>query len=164
MQRSLVPFALSLAVLGLQTASAEVYKWIDAEGRVYFSDRPAQAGAETVHMPGTQAGPAGAPAAPAAAAAPSDPPEERLEKQRKLLHAFEEERRQKRDTQEQERQDQAERQHNCVLARDNLQSLEQASGVYQLGPDGERIFLDEAQREQSLAGARAAVEQWCGEF
>lgn len=163
MQRSLVPFALSLAVLGLQTASAEVYKWIDAEGRVYFSDRPPQAGAETVPMPGTQAGPAGAPAN-ASADAPSDTPEERLEKQRKLLHAFEEERRQKRDTQEQERQDQAERQQNCVLARDNLQSLEQASSVYRLGPDGERIFLDEAQREQSLAGARAAVEQWCGEL
>lgn len=149
MSKAIVQLSLTLCLsLFGMTAPAEVYKWTDAEGRVHFGDRPPQAGAETVPMP-------------EATDSPAATPEERLEKQRKLLHAFEEERRQKRDAQEQARQEQAERQRNCVLARDNLQSHERASGIYRLGPDGERIFLDEAQREQSLAQARAAVEQWC---
>ncbi len=151
MSRAIVQLslALSLSALGILTASAEVYKWTDAEGRVHFSDRPAQDGAETVSMP-------------EAADGPADTPEERLEKQRKLLHAFEEERRQKRDAQEQARQDKAERQRNCVEARDDLHNQETAGALYRLGPDGQREFLDDAQREQALAQARAAVERWCG--
>lgn len=132
-------------------APAEVYKWTDAEGRVHFGDRPPQGGAETVPMPEKMG---------------DDPvatPEERLEKQRRLLNAFEEERRQKRDAQAQARQEKAERQRNCAEARDNLLSQETASAVYRLGPDGQRVYLDEGEREQALARARAAVEQWCGQ-
>lgn len=149
--KTIVCASLALcACLLAAAAPAEVYKWTDAEGRVHFGDRPPQGGAETVQM---------------SEKADNDPaatPEERLEKQRRLLHAFEEERRQKRDAREQARRDKAERQRNCAEARDNLHSQETASAVYRLGPDGERVYLDDAEREQALARARAAVEQWCG--
>jgi hypothetical protein len=138
------------ACLVTAAAPAEVYKWTDAEGRVHFGDRPPQGEAETVPMPGRTGD------------APVATPEERLEKQRRLLNAFEEERRQKRDAQAQARQEKAERQRNCAEARDNLHSQETASAVYRLGPDGERVYLDEGEREQALARARAAVAQWCG--
>lgn len=138
------------ACLLAATASTEVYKWTDAQGRVHFGDRPPQGKAETVQMPEAADGGSAA------------TPEQRLEKQRRLLHAFEEERRQKRDAEAQVRQEKAERQRNCAEARDDLRNQETASAVYRLGPDGERVFLNAAEREQALAQARAAVEQWCG--
>ncbi|HEY9199684.1 MAG TPA: DUF4124 domain-containing protein [Gammaproteobacteria bacterium] len=140
--------ALCACLLGA-VASAEVYKWTDAEGRVHFGDRPPQGQSETVQMPGPSAD------------SPAATPEERLEKQRRLLNAFEEERRQKRDAQAQARQEKAERQRNCAEARDHLHNQETASAIYRLGPDGQRVYLDDAQREQTLARARAAVEEWC---
>ena len=76
------------------SATAEVYQWTDANGQVHFGDRPPQDGARTADLP-----------EPAATAAPT--PEERLEKQQKLLHAFEEERRQARDNRVQAQQDES---------------------------------------------------------
>lgn len=138
------------ACLLAATAPAEVYKWTDTEGRVHFGDRPPQGEAETLQLP------------EAAGSGVADTPEARLEKQRRLLRAFEEERRQKRDAQEQARREKAERQRNCAEARDDLRNQETAGAVYRLGPDGQRVFLDDAERAQSLAQARAAVERWCG--
>lgn len=149
--RTIICASLALCVyLPVATASAEVYKWTDAEGRVHFGDRPPQGKVETVQMPEKTGND------------PAASPEERLEKQRRLLHAFDEERRQKRDAQAQARQEKAERQRNCAEARDNLRSQEAAGAVYRLGPNGERMFLDAAERAQALARARSAVEQWCG--
>lgn len=149
--KTIVCSSLALcACLLAVTAPAEVYKWIDAEGRVYFGDRPPQGGAESMRMPEAED------------SGPAATPQERLEKQRRLLHAFEEERRQKRDAQARTRQEQAERQRNCAEARDDLRNQQNAGALYRLGPDGQRVFLDDAEREQALAQARAAVEHWCG--
>lgn len=142
-------FMLLLLCSGGMSASAEVYQWTDAEGHVHFGDRPPVSGARTVHLPETSTPPAPTPA-------------ERLEKQRALLRAFEEERRQGRDAQEKARHDAAERQRNCIEARDRIQSYERSSGIYDLDAQGERIFLDDAQREQFMAERRRDVETWCG--
>ncbi len=142
-------FMLLLLCIGGMPASAEVYQWTDAEGRVHFGDRPPSSGARTVQLPETST-----PAAPT--------PAERLEKQRALLRAFDEERRQDRDVQDKARQDAAERQRNCIEARDRLQSYERSSGIYGLDAQGERVFLDDAQREQFMVERRQDVETWCG--
>jgi len=142
-------FVLLLLCGGGMSAPAEVYQWTDANGQMHFGDRPPQDGARTIDLP-----------APAATAAPT--PEERLEKQQKLLHAFEEERRQARDNRAQAQQDKAERQRNCIQARDRLQSYETSSAIYDLDATGERIFMDNSQREAFLAERRQDVETWCG--
>jgi hypothetical protein len=131
-------------------AAAEVYKWTDAEGRVHFGDRPPQSGADAVPL-SRKAQSISAPTA-----------DERLDKQRRLLHAFEEERRQRRDAQAQAQQEKTTRQRNCVEARDDLRSQEVAGALYRLGADGQRIYLDAAERARALEETRAAVRHWCG--
>ncbi|MBI5461344.1 MAG: DUF4124 domain-containing protein [Gammaproteobacteria bacterium] len=140
---------LLLLCIGGMSASAEVYRWTDAEGRAHFGDRPPLSGARSVDVPANTGSPAPTPA-------------ERLEKQRALLRAFEEERRQHRDVREKTQHDKAERQRNCVQARDRLQSYEHSSGIYDLDAQGERVFLDDTQREQFMAERRQDVETWCG--
>ena len=131
-------------------ALAEVYKWTDADGRVHFGDRPPHGKAATVRLPTT------------ATDTPAATPEERLEQQRRLLRAYDEERRQKRDARAQAQRDAEERQRRCAQARDDLRNREYASGLYRLGPDGQREFLSDAERAGAVAEARAAVQQWCG--
>ena len=131
------------------TAMAEIYQWTDADGQVHFGDRPPSSGARTIDMPETSVT-----TAPTA--------EERLEQQRKLLHAFDEERRQARDAREQAQQDKAERQRNCLEARDNLRSYETSSAIYDLDAAGERVYMDNSQREAFMAERRKEVETYCG--
>ena len=42
--------ACALAALAAGTASAEAYKWVDADGQVHYSDRPPPAGAQKVEL------------------------------------------------------------------------------------------------------------------
>jgi glutaredoxin len=47
-----IPLLLGLVLGGLPAGSAGIYKWIDADGRVQFSDRPPSGGrAEEVRLP-----------------------------------------------------------------------------------------------------------------
>lgn len=147
-------FVRGLFVLGLclsgSSASAEVYKWTDANGQMHFGDRPPSSGAETVPVPES----ADAPAAVT--------PQERLEKQRKLLNAFEEERRQKRDAAEQARKDREERIRKCNNLRDDLRNQENAGRVYRLDKNGNRVFMNAEERAASTAELRKQVAYWCG--
>lgn len=154
MSKTRLPWIPSLLTLlccafGLP-AGAEVYKWTDSEGRVHFGDRPPQTGAESVPLP-RKAEPNAAPTA-----------DQRRDKQRRLLHAFEEERRQERDARTQAQQEKVTRQRNCAEARDDLRSQEAAGVLYRLGADGRRVYLDVAERERAIEETRAAVNHWCG--
>ncbi len=128
---------------------AEVYQWTDANGQTHFSDRPPTSGASAVDLP-------------APPAAPATTPAERLEQQQKLLRAFDEERRQARDAREQAKQDKAERQRKCNIARDRLRSLESSSAIYNLDANGERVYMDHSLRDGYIAERRQAVEEFCG--
>jgi hypothetical protein len=51
MPKSIVMIATcAVAALLAGTASAETYKWVDAQGQVHYSDRPPPAGAEKVEL------------------------------------------------------------------------------------------------------------------
>lgn len=141
----------ALLVLGISDPAlpGEAYQRTDAEGRRHFGDRPPPAGATAVPLPRNPAN-----EAPTAG--------ERLEKRRRLLQAFDEERRQQRDARVRAQQEKATRQRNCAEARDALRSQRSASGVYRLDDEGRRVFLDATERERSIEAARAAVDHWCG--
>ncbi len=132
-------------------ASAAVYKWTDADGRLHFGDRPPQAGAETVPLPSAPASMAPVPSA-----------EQRQENQNKLLNAFEAERQLNRAAQDKAQQEKAERERNCAEARERLQAGIRSSAMYQENEAGERVYFDEAQREQAIQRGRQDVEAWCG--
>lgn len=148
---------LQQLVCGLLLASflggamaAEVYKWTDEQGRVHYGDKPPEQGARSVDVdPGPASG----------SPLPSDA--ERRDKTRRLLRAYEEERRIKQQREQRQEAKAAERRKRCAWARDRLRRYRQAGRLYDLDDQGNRKILDDSQRQQAEARAAQDVSQWC---
>ncbi len=156
------PIVMAVLLLLLwQTAQSGVYRWTDENGKVHFGDRPPQEQeTEQVAVPtgGSQGG-AQEGAEEESSPAPSNA--ERQETRQRLLDQYARERDEKRQAAEQKKKEQAQRQQNCILAKDNLRGLEEHGRIYNLLPNGERYYLTAEEREQTLAKARAEVKRWC---
>lgn len=133
-------------------AAAEVYRWTDADGRVYYGERPPPQGAQKMDLP--DASPAPGAGDPDAAA--------RRSRQQRLLEAYEYERAQRQSEAaraERERQADAGR---CRALQQRWRRLSYSGPVYIGRADGGRDYLDEAQRAAEKAGMRPAYLQACG--
>lgn len=148
----LLASALSIAV---SPALAEVNKWVDANGKVQYSDQaPAgKANVEKLRIEKTTPPTAAAVGKPAAA---------------KTLAERDLEYRQGRVAAEEAQKKQAQvdadtkgRQENCANARGNLKTLEQGGRVYNYDANGERTYLDDSARSKSLDDAKKRVAEWC---
>ncbi len=163
MKTTLVLAMLLLAAAG---ASAQPYKWVDKNGRVQYGDMP---------PPGASATPLRTPSGRAAPPASEEPKDEakdqaKDETKKQPLTAAEQEAefRKRRDEAEQQRQKQAKaaeevaaRKQNCVVAQNQLRTMESGQRIARTNAQGERYFLEDAQIAQETAKARQAVQDWC---
>ena len=128
-------------------ACGEIYKCTDSTGAVQFSDRPCT-GVSTYIGKKT---------------APPDPsePNEQLQKTRRLLDAMRQEREQAKRQKAQQQAAAEKRKHECLTARDDLRNITQASHLYRLDEQGNRVILSDEERTRATESARARVAQWC---
>ncbi len=138
-----------LAVSSHSALSAQVYRWVDANGRVQFGDRPHGDSAQAITMPSL----------PAAKAAPSDA--ERAETQRHLLQIFATEREEKALAAKKAKENAAERQKKCTIAKDDLQQMRTAGVLYDLDAAGNRRILSDAEHAEAHRRAEETVATWC---
>lgn len=149
--QGLINALLAVAVMLWPVASpAEVYRWVDENGKVHFGDRPPR-GVETESLDLPEA--AGSTPAPTEA--------ERRAKTRRLLDAWEEERRIKKERKAEAAADKAKRKRRCSRARNELRDLQQGALFYELDQQGERRYLSDAELEQEKQKWREAIEYWC---
>lgn len=141
-------------VAGLLVVSAihaEVYRWVDERGKVHFSDRPNQGGAQKLEInePSDAAG-----------IDQQRLDAERRMQQEKLLDAYREERELRQ--QERRKAEEAGRQRstNCAYARNRLREYGN-SRLYEPLEDGGRRYLDSDERQREIDRVRASVEHWC---
>ena len=128
--------------------SNDVYRSVDAQGNVSYSDRPEGENVEKVVMslprgsapPGARLAaspvpaPVPAPEAPApAASAPGEPAPDDAEQ----------------------------RARNCEIATERMERYSVSQRLYRTLPDGEREYLNDAETDDARARAAAEVEQWC---
>ena len=130
-------------------SAAGIYKWVDEQGRVHYTDKPPKATAEEMNIK-TRGN---------SSAALSDA--ERRERQQRLLNLFEQERAEARQKREQEKQRKTELARNCALALDRLRNLERASYLYELDDQGNRIVLPNDQRDQEIKQTKQFLAQQC---
>lgn len=146
----------SLLVL-LALLSGSVYagpsKWVDEHGEVHYSDHPPknQTHVEQLHF-------SDQPAAP-----PADNPYARkstaeMEADFQRAKAA---RDQEAKKEEKNRADAQTKQANCAGARNNVKLMEQSRRMYELDGNGDRVYLDDSQRQQQLDAAQQAVNQYC---
>ena len=143
-----------IALFAAGTASAQVYKCVDASGKTVYLQSPCPPGQSSKIIRATP--PATAPAAPAAKPGDKPPltPEQAFQKRQK-------------DRQEAEKKagdEQAEarrKQEACQQAREQLSRFGSGMRIAGVNAQGERYYLDDAQVAQEKARAQAAANHWC---
>jgi CRP-like cAMP-binding protein len=139
---------MALMLLMAAPVSAGVYKCTDAGGRVQYTDTPCGESATAIRK----------------STAPAVPPathDERMQKTRRLLDAMEAERNEEKRNAAQAKAEKEKRKRNCGIARERYRQLTSASRLYDLDEEGNRVILNDPQRAQVEARAKADVEQWC---
>lgn len=148
MKDSLCKSLLLLMLLSGQVGvHAELYRWVDEKGQVHFGDQARDA---TTHAIKPHSGPP-----------KQDDGRQRLYKTRKLLNAYQIERQQMREQQAKQKAAAEKQKRDCNRARDNLRKYTDYGNIYQLGDDGERVYLSAKERMALLQRSRKAVERLC---
>lgn len=137
------------SVLLTFNASAEIYRWVDDNGKIQFSDRPMKGKtASTVKVDATKNSYGGGAV---------------LNRQRNLLTQYEDQ-----DLQSQKDKHQALLDNEnkkklaavCLQAKDKLANFQRAL-IYTLDDQGERVYYSEEKREQRIEGLRKAISDNC---
>jgi hypothetical protein len=154
----LMLFALAAAT----TAAAQAYKWVDKDGRVRYGDTPPPGvNATPLRMP---SGPKPPPPPPSADAAKKDGAAKKDEKPLTPEAAFRK-RQQEREEAEKKAQkeaaDAATKRANCDNAQLNLRTLQSGQRVTTANASGERVYMEDDQRERAIQQAQRSVSEWC---
>jgi hypothetical protein len=145
----LKPLAWALLFLLARGAlAAEVYRFVDADGLVVYSDRPTGAeGEEQITVSVSAAAPRRASTAPAAVAEDSAAALARLTAELPREPTPDEVA--------------ADRARNCELARQKNETYSTSHRLYESLPNGERRYLTSEQIDEARAKAAADVAAWC---
>ena len=130
-------------------ASADVYRWVDTDGRVHFGDRPpADTQAEQIQV--------------GEGASVSGDLEERGDRRERFLDVMEEQREEDARAASERTREADKHRKNCAIASDRLRQIQDARFIFEptADPDNPRI-LDESERAEYLARARKDVATWC---
>ncbi len=142
--------ALSLLAL---TAHADLHKWVDAEGKVHYSDivPPEVSKTETVSNVSGKG----------QAQAPVQYSTKSYAERDAELRKSREERTETAEKKAQKDADAEARKRNCLAAQQNLRALEEGARIFNYDANGERVYLDDAGREQRMAEVRKNISANC---
>ena len=154
--------ALLLAASG-GTSAQDMYRWVDAQGKVHYSDQPPPADAREFKS----LNPSGL--------SQEDPLDEEVsedsddvqdEAPSYVQQEQDFERRQAEQAEQQAKQQQAEaeaaeRKRNCEMARSNYNTISVGGRITRVNAAGEREFLSDEEIKSETAKARQMMQQWC---
>lgn len=161
--------ALAFALCVALPASAQMYKWVDANGKVQYSDKPPPGNVKTEKL----RPPPPAPSAPAASATasseakagaqkdaakagPRTPAEQEQAFRKRQLEAA------KAQEADEKKQAQArDKEEHCRRATAAVTALQLGGRQQRIDAKGERVFLDEQQIAQELAKAQQEAAAAC---
>ena len=145
---ALVAGLVLLAPLSGPTCADQVYKTVDAQGHVTYSDRPTAPAARKTEITVQQADPAEA---------------TRLAKENQVLKSADEQRKkqQANDDKSKAQQDQA-RQAKCEAARAHYNSIKNPGRLFQSDADGNRTYYSDTEADAKREEARQLMIIACG--
>lgn len=148
--------AMSLALLALACAATplaaqEVYKSVDAQGHVVYSDRGATKSAAKTALHVEEPDPAEV---------------ARLAHEQDLLKADEQARTRQQAINDKNKAQQAQQQHKqqqaCEQARSHYYYLKDSTRIYQRDADGNRVYLSDEDADATREKARRTMSSACG--
>jgi hypothetical protein len=150
-KRIVLSFAVMAMTLAGGAAANEIYKWTDAEGNVYYEDRPS--GADTEERLSMTYNPTNN-------SIVQKRVERRVEAQTAQREAESVAAAAQKEDAENAAADQA-RQEKCDRSRARLESYLQSRRLYSTDAAGERVYLDEAQRQEARQKAEEQITEFC---
>jgi Domain of unknown function (DUF4124) len=142
---------ITLALISFNV-HAGLSKWVDAEGKVHYSDTPPPD--VTTQSVRNIAGKDQADA-PASYSQKSVAEQEAELKKAKQQKTEAEQKKAQQDANTQARK------NNCAAARENVQTLKGSTGIVTYNAKGERTYMDENTRAQRLEESNKAVSTYC---
>ena len=154
MKASWIFLAMALAA---SSASAQMYKWVDKDGKVHYGNTPPP-GSKTSAVKAPQSGAAPAPASAASDAkkGPLTAAEQEQEYRKRRQEAEKDGKKS-----EQEQLAKSQKSESCERTREYLNTLQSGQRIARTNPSGERYYMDENQVAQEVAKAQQAVQQAC---
>jgi hypothetical protein len=154
-------FLATLMLLAAGGASAQMYKWVDKDGKVRYSDTP-PVGTKTTTVKSPQSSGEAPAAAPAdakdkdAKKGPMTPAEKEQDYRKRQAEASKEA-----DKAEAERRAKADLNEACQRSREYLNTLQSGQRITRSNPSGERYYLDENQVAQEITKAQQSMQAAC---
>ena len=143
--------ALTAFMLCATPVAAEMYRWVDAQGKVHYADQPPAdkpKASKSLNIPNQ-------PAPPAAEANKTWQEKELEYKKRQSATADAEAKKKK------EADDAKTKIENCDKAKKALKTMEDGGRISTYDDKGNRSFMDDAQRTKATDDAKKAVSEWC---
>jgi hypothetical protein len=146
--KRLLLFAALIAWSGM--ASAVVYKWIDAQGKLQYGDRPPDGvHAEVVellvaHAASSRAAPAAAPSAPPKGAVANPPSPKDVQDKAAVAQDV---------SQTKDKQ--------CADAQDHYKKLIEGRRLYKTGPSGDRQYMTSEEIDTERLNAKRDIDSIC---
>ena len=150
-KRIVLSFAVMAMTIASGAAANEIYKWTDAEGNVYYEDRPS--GADTEERLSMTYRPTNN-------GVVQKRVERRVEAQTARYEAEAVAAAAQQEAADNATADAA-RQEKCDRSRARLESYLQSRRLYRTDADGQRVYLDEAQRQEARQKAEEQISEFC---
>lgn len=135
------------ALMGLLLCSpllvqAEIYRWVDAEGRVHFGERPQGSGAQTVDVKPQ-------------VIESDEYTRESQQRMQQILNARDGERADQQANQQQQQAERAQMQAKCDNLRGELDNVKRGGAFYRYNDQGEREYY----KDSEVDAARQRMEE-----
>ncbi len=150
-KRIVFSFAVMAMTVAGGAAANEIYKWTDEDGNVYYEDRPS--GAATEERLGITY-------QPTDNTAVQKRVEKRVEARTTREEAASVAAAAQAEAADNAAAEQA-RQEKCDRSRARLESYLQSRRMYRTDENGERVYLDEAQRQEARQKAEDQITEFC---
>jgi len=140
---------VALACLAAPLASAELYKYVDKDGKTIYSDQPPiNVDSRQLNIPST------------AIATPASPAKSALDRDKDLQKGRDEARERAKKSEQAAKQSQAQEQA-CTTARENLRVYTDGGRVTRYDDKGERVFMDDQEIEAARVRSKREMDEAC---
>lgn len=136
-------FAVSLPTMG-----AGVYKWVDEQGNVHYTQTPPAD--KPVERFETRPEPVDSEAAL-----------KKLEEQKEKSDSFFKDRAKQAEEKAKAEEEATKRGEHCKRARENLEKLETTIRLFQSDEQGNRVRMTEEERQAGIAKAKSQIKEFC---
>ena len=135
--------------------TANVYKWTDKDGNVHYGDQPvSQHKTKKLNINTESEAGSGSGSGITGAA-------NRKKARDQMLEEFKEDREERKQKRDDKRAEKKKLNKQCARAKDRLRRYREASGVYKLNKNGERVFQSNKTRANNEKAIQKAINKHC---